>query len=72
MGCGRRAAKPALARLVVVDGEVVADPEQRLPGRGAYVCPQLGCWQRARARSAFARAFRGHVTVPDDAVNLER
>lgn len=71
MGCGRRAAKPALARLVVIDGEMAVDPDQRLPGRGAYLCPAAGCWERARARRAFARAFGRAVTVPDDALNLQ-
>ncbi|WP_433326438.1 YlxR family protein [Spirillospora sp. CA-294931] len=58
VGCRVRTAKSDLLRLVVVEGEIVPDPEGRLPGRGAHVHPDLGCLELAERRRAFSRAFR--------------
>jgi predicted RNA-binding protein YlxR (DUF448 family) len=44
---------------------VQADPEQRLPGRGAYVCNRT-CAERAQQRGAFARALRSSVLIDPD------
>jgi predicted RNA-binding protein YlxR (DUF448 family) len=71
VGCGRRAPKQRLLRVALVDGALAPDREARLPGRGAYLCPgSPGCWERARARGAFARAFRRPVEVPVQPLNL--
>jgi len=61
-----RAAKSDLLRVVAVDGEVVADPAARRPGRGAYVHPSLDCLERARRRRAFPRALRVTGMLADD------
>jgi len=66
VGCKARAAKSDLLRVVVVDGEVVADPAARRPGRGAYLHPNLDCLERARRRRAFPRALRVTGTLADD------
>jgi predicted RNA-binding protein YlxR (DUF448 family) len=59
LGCRERRAKPALVRLVRrADGVVVADPGAALPGRGAYVCPEAGCVERALKPGKLAHAFR--------------
>ncbi|MFN2536638.1 MAG: YlxR family protein [Mycobacteriales bacterium] len=65
VGCRSRAAKPALLRVVVVDGVLTVDPAGRLPGRGASVHPDPACVDLADRRRAFARALR--VTGPLDA-----
>jgi predicted RNA-binding protein YlxR (DUF448 family) len=62
VGCGTRAAKSDLLRVVAVDGQIVADPTARRPGRGAYLHPSLDCVERARRRRAIPRALR--VTGP--------
>jgi predicted RNA-binding protein YlxR (DUF448 family) len=67
VACGRRAPKAALRRLAVRDDRVVADPGNRLPGRGAYVC-DAACARAAVQRRAFPRAFRRAVSVGDDLV----
>jgi hypothetical protein len=41
-----------------------ADPAQRLPGRGAYVCDDA-CLEQALRRRAFGRAFRRPVAPRD-------
>ena len=58
MGCGARAAKSDLLRLVAVGDLIVPDAAARLPGRGAYLHPQQGCWDRALRRRALTRALR--------------
>lgn len=47
---------------------VVADPQRRLPGRGAWIKPTLAALELAESRRAFERALRvrgpvdiGHV-----------
>ncbi len=63
MACGRRAPKGALRRFVARGGTLEADPAQRLPGRGAYVCDDA-CLEQALRGRAFHRAFRRPVAPP--------
>ncbi len=58
VGCREMKEKRALIRVVKSpEGEVSLDFGGRKPGRGAYVCPQLACLQRARKTRALERAF---------------
>lgn len=66
VGCGKRAAKSDLLRVVAVGGEVVADPAARRPGRGAYLHPSVDCLERARRRRAIPRALRAKGPLADD------
>ncbi|HXP19378.1 MAG TPA: YlxR family protein [Streptosporangiaceae bacterium] len=65
VGCGARAAKSDLLRVVAVGGEIVADPAARRPGRGAYLHPSSDCLERARRRRAIPRALRATVPLSD-------
>ena len=65
MGCKTRAAKSDLLRVVAVDGELVADPAARSPGRGAYLHPSQDCLERARRRRAIPRALRATEPLAD-------
>ena len=58
VGCGSRAAKSDLLRLVAAGNEIVPDPPARGPGRGAYLHLSQGCFEEAQRRRAFARALR--------------
>ena len=58
VGCRARAAKSDLLRVVDRDGELVPDPQARLPGRGAYLHLSQKCFEQAERRRAFARALR--------------
>ena len=59
MGCGKKASKGTLRRLVALgDGELVVDVRGSAPGRGGYLCG-AGCLGAAAKRKAFGRAFRG-------------
>ena len=61
VGCGRRAPQQELIRFVAQDGVLVAG--RRAPGRGAYTCASLACYERAAARGGLARALRRAVRI---------
>ena len=60
-GCGRKAPKAELLRFVARDGGLIED--RAAPGRGAYTCRRLACFERASARRAFNRSLRQTVSV---------
>jgi len=60
-GCGRKAPRPELLRFVAREGELT--PGAKGPGRGAYTCRSIACFERARARHAFNRVLRQTVRV---------
>jgi len=45
-------------------GEVVEDPQRRLPGRGAYLHPRQECVESARKRRSLERALRVGLQGP--------
>ena len=58
MGCGEMKNKRGLVRVVKnKDGEVSLDLNGKKAGRGAYICPQLSCLQKARKSRGFERAL---------------
>lgn len=59
LGCRRARPKVCLVRLVRLrSGTVVVDPSARAAGRGAYVCPDPACVERALSRDRLAHAFK--------------
>ena len=62
VGCRRRRGQDELVRLVASQGRVV-EARPGAPGRSAYLCPQETCLEAAEKKRAFARAFRGPVTL---------
>jgi len=44
-----------------VDGVLIQG--RNLPGRGAYTCDRIGCFEQAVERREFRRALRADVTV---------
>ena len=58
LGCREHKPKKDLIRVVrSPEGDVALDFKGKLPGRGAYVCPQADCLARARKSRALERAF---------------
>ena len=58
LGCREMKPKKELIRVVrSPEGAVSLDFRGKLPGRGAYVCPQADCLARARKSRALERAF---------------
>jgi predicted RNA-binding protein YlxR (DUF448 family) len=68
VGCGRKAPKEELVRLVARDGMLVFGPDA--PGRGAYTCRRLACFERAASKKAFNRTLRETVRVEPELVRL--
>jgi len=59
LGCRRARPKALLVRLVrLPTGTVVTDPTARAEGRGAYVCPDAACVDRALSPGRLRHAFR--------------
>ena len=58
VGCREMKPKKELIRVVKSpEGQVSLDFRGKLPGRGAYVCPDPACLARARKSRALERAF---------------
>ena len=58
VGCREMKEKKLLIRVVKSpEGQVSLDFRGKLPGRGAYVCPDPECLKRARKSRALERAF---------------
>jgi predicted RNA-binding protein YlxR (DUF448 family) len=68
VGCGRKAPQSELLRFVAEDGTLV--PGTGKPGRGAYTCHRLSCFERAMARRAFNRTLRRTVRVEPELSGL--
>lgn len=67
IGCGISKPKKELIRIVLSEeGKILLDKTGRANGRGAYLCDDPVCLQRAIKRKALNRAFR--TQVPEDAV----
>ena len=68
MGCRERKEKRAMIRVVrCTDGEVRLDFSGKLNGRGAYVCPEMTCLQKARKSKALERALE--TPIPETVYN---
>ena len=68
VGCGRKAPQAELLRFTAQGGTLV--PGQLNPGRGAYTCRRLACFERAVDRRAFARVLRQTVAVDPELARL--
>jgi predicted RNA-binding protein YlxR (DUF448 family) len=68
IGCGRKAPQSELLRFVARDGRLVAGAHD--PGRGAYTCRRLSCFERALSRRAFNRTLRRSVRVGPELASL--
>nr|WP_255424267.1 YlxR family protein [Cellulomonas sp. HLT2-17] len=71
MGCRSTGSRSVLVRVVATEGagdspELVVDTGRCLPGRGAWLHPDLQCLELAERRRAFPRALHlaGPVNAP--------
>ena len=66
VACGVKMAKAQLVRVVrTAQGSVAVDATGRAPGRGAYLCHSLECWDRAIGKGALKRGFGQDITSQD-------
>ena len=62
LGCRERKAKRELIRVVRSPaGEIGLDFRGKLPGRGAYLCPDMQCLKKAVKSRALERAFSAQI-----------
>lgn len=66
--CRRTMDKRDLVRIVNSPEEgVIVDPTGKRNGRGAYLCHQASCWERALTTDVLSRALRTTVTEEERA-----
>lgn len=69
IACRQTDSKRTLVRIVRgPQGGVRIDPTGKLSGRGAYLCPNRRCWQKALKSSALNRALKTTLTDEETAV----
>ncbi len=63
LGCAERRPKNELIRVVrTPEGEILIDKTGKKSGRGAYLCPKLACFNKARKAKRFESALE--VEIP--------
>lgn len=63
IACSERSDKKALIRIVKnKENEIFLDPTSKANGRGAYVCRELGCLEKAIKSKALNRAFKMEIS----------
>ena len=71
IGCRKQADQETLVRLERAGSGRIRFTVGPRQGRGAYLCPNPECFNRAVRRDAFARAFRRAVVRPSHEDFLE-
>lgn len=67
-GCNEQKPKNELIRVVKSpEGEISLDLKGKASGRGAYICNDLSCLQKARKSRRIDRTFE--MTIPDEVYN---
>ena len=62
IGCGLKRDKSDLLRIVrSPEGEFSLDPSGRKNGRGAYICKDPACLEKAEKRKALQRSFKAEA-----------
>ncbi|MBC7766034.1 MAG: YlxR family protein [Hyphomonadaceae bacterium] len=62
LGCQEMKPKRELIRVVKnQEGVIAIDFKGKKPGRGAYICNQLACFQKARKAKRLERAFESAI-----------
>ena len=62
-GCGEMKPKKELIRVVkTVDNQIKLDFTGRVNGRGAYLCPDKACFQKAKKLKRIERSFECSIS----------
>lgn len=69
LGCRTLKDKRELLRVVRTPlGEIELDLSGKKAGRGAYICPNPDCWQKALKSKGFEKSLR--TSIPADIMQL--
>ncbi len=63
--CRQKDDKRDLMRIVRTDDGVHVDPSGKIEGRGAYLCSQTSCWERAVMTNILNKALKTMLTEED-------
>ncbi len=64
LGCGEPREKKSLVRIVrTPEGEILVDPTGKKSGRGAYICPNPTCLEKARKKKSLERSLECEIPV---------
>ncbi len=63
--CREKAGKRTLTRIVSTPEGVMVDTSGKMNGRGAYVCEQETCWERAVKTDILAKALKIVLSAAD-------
>lgn len=71
VGCQEMKPKKELIRIVrTPEGSIEIDPTGKRAGRGAYICPQVACLEKAVKGKRLERAFQQSV-APEIVADLK-
>jgi predicted RNA-binding protein YlxR (DUF448 family) len=69
IACRERSSKRSLTRVVrTPEGPVVVDPTGKRNGRGAYLCDDRKCWERAITSNMLSHALKTEIDADTAAV----
>ena len=63
VACMESKEKDQLIRVALLDGKLVVDKDFNLQARGAYVCKNKACIEKALNKGGFSRSFRTKVST---------
>lgn len=63
--CRDKKDKRELTRLALSGTDLKIDVSGKMNGRGAYVCNNPDCWERAASQSILAKALRAEISEND-------
>ena len=59
IGCGEMKNKKEMVRILkTAEGEIVLDATGKKNGRGAYICPSMDCFRKAKKSRGLDRTFK--------------
>ncbi|MFW5986260.1 MAG: RNase P modulator RnpM [Halanaerobiales bacterium] len=64
IACGERKSKIEMIRIVNNKGKILIDPDGKLPGRGAYICPDPVCVENAIKNNEIKKALK--TDIPEE------
>lgn len=62
IGCGGKKPKREMIRIVRQEENIFLDPTGKTSGRGAYICIDMDCLEKAIKRKALSYALRCTIT----------
>lgn len=74
VGCRQKNEKTQLKRIVFVDNKLNIDEKQNMEGRGAYICPNPKCLEKATRKNNLNYRLRRKIspkTIDDLIVQFE-